>query len=287
MGSPKHTTDLDRDYTIPQDWERYTDTEHRMWRRLYRRQAGMLPGRAAGAFMDGLTKLDLGEGGIPDFRRLNDKLHRLTGWTVEAVPDLVPDAAFFRMLAGRRFPAGRFIRKPDEMDYLEEPDVFHDVFGHVPMLTHPVFADFMAAYGEGGLRSLEFGALDHLARLYWYTVEFGLMKAPRDGDGGFRIYGAGILSSKGESIFALDDASPNRIAFDAERVMRTDYRIDDYQQTYFVIDSFEALLDECYQDFQPLYERLETAAELTPAAVEVTDTVLHRGTQEYFEQKAA
>ena len=287
MGSPKHTPDLDRDYTIPQDWERYTDAEHEMWRRLYRRQAEMLPGRAAGAFMDGLTKLDLGEGGIPDFRRLNDKLHRLTGWTVEAVPDLVPDAAFFRMLAERRFPAGRFIRKPDEMDYLEEPDVFHDVFGHVPMLTHPVFADFMAAYGEGGLRSLEFGALDHLARLYWYTVEFGLMKSPPGGDEGLRIYGAGILSSKGESIFALDDASPNRIAFDAERVMRTDYRIDDYQQTYFVIDSFEALLDECYQDFQPLYERLETAAELTPAAVEVTDTVLHRGTQEYFEQKAA
>lgn len=287
MGSPKHTTDLDRDYTIPQDWERYTDAEHEMWRRLYRRQAEMLPGRAAEAFMDGLTKLDLNEGGIPDFRRLNEKLHGLTGWTVEAVPDLVPDAAFFRMLAGRRFPAGRFIRKPEEMDYLEEPDVFHDVFGHVPMLTHPAFADFMAAYGEGGLRSLEFGALDHLARLYWYTVEFGLMKTPEDGHDGLRIYGAGILSSKGESVFALDDASPNRIAFDAERVMRTDYRIDDYQQTYFVIDGFEALLDECYQDFAPLYGRLETAAELTPAAVEDADTILHRGTQEYFAEKAA
>lgn len=283
MGSPKHTTDLTQDYTIPQAWDEYTPAEHDMWRRLYERQQKLLPGKACDEFMAGLTKLDLNDGGIPDFRRLNEKLHVLTGWTVEAVPDLVPDAAFFQMLAERRFPAGRFIRKPHEMDYLEEPDIFHDVFGHVPMLSHPVFADFMAAYGRGGLRSVEFNALDHLARLYWYTVEFGLVKSPD----GLKIYGAGILSSKGESKFSLVNPSPNRIGFNAERVMRTDYKIDDYQQTYFVIESFEALLEECYRDFAPLYERLEKATELRPPAVEDNDTILHRGTQQYFLDKIA
>jgi len=275
MGSPKHHERLDHDYTIDQAWETYTPEEHATWCTLFERQVRLVPSGACEAFAAGLTKLDLNQGGIPDFRRLNEKLMALTGWQVVAVPDLVPDAAFFEMLAGRRFPAGRFIRKPSQLDYIEEPDVFHDVFGHVPMLTHPVFADFMEAYGRGGLRSLKFDALDHLARLYWYTVEFGLVKA----DDGLRVYGAGIISSKAETEFSLKNPSPNRIGFDLLRVMRTDYRIDDFQQTYFVIDSIEHLMEACSVDFAPLYRELETAADLTPESLIPTDTVLHWGTQ--------
>ncbi|NKB58864.1 MAG: phenylalanine 4-monooxygenase [Alphaproteobacteria bacterium] len=277
MGSPKHTTDLDTNYTVDQDWDGYTALEHDTWRRLYARQSALLPNRACPEFLAGLTKLDLNDGGIPDFRRLNESLKALTGWEVVAVPDLVPDAAFFKLLANRQFPAGRFMRKPEEMDYLSEPDVFHDVFGHVPMLTHPVFADYMEAYGKGGLRSLEFDALHHLARLYWYTVEFGLMHGPD----GLRIYGAGILSSRTESVFCLESASPNRIAFDLPRVMQTDYRIDDFQQTYFVIDCFEQLLSESYKDFQSIYEALEGAVTYAPDHVCESDSVLNHGTQSH------
>ena len=283
MGSPKHTTDLDSDYTIDQDWAGYTALEHDTWRRLYERQVALLPGRACQAFLDGLEKLNLNDGGIPDFSVLNEALHALTGWRVVAVPGLVPDAAFFKLLANRQFPAGRFMRKPEEMDYLSEPDVFHDIFGHVPMLAHPVFADYMEAYGQGGLRSLTFDALHHLARLYWYTGEFGLMHT----SDGLRIYGAGILSSRTESVFALEDDSPNRVAFDLQRVMQIDYRIDDFQQTYFEIDGFEALLAACYKDFEPVYRALEDETTFLPDQIVLTDTVLHRGTQQYAVEKTA
>jgi phenylalanine-4-hydroxylase len=215
--------------------------------------------------------------GIPDFTRINEELNRLTGWRVVAVPGLVPDEVFFDHLANRRFPAGQFIRKPDELDYLQEPDIFHDVFGHVPMLTDPVFADYMQAYGQGGRRALELGRLANLARLYWYTVEFGLMRT----DEGLRIYGAGIVSSRTESIFALDDPSPNRIGFDLERVMRTPYRIDDFQQAYFVIDSLQTLQAVTLQDFAPIYDRLENAADIGIAEILPGDTVFTRGTQAY------
>lgn len=277
MGSPKHSTDLETDYTIDQDWRGYTAREHETWRQLYERQTSLLPGRACPEFLDGLTKLDLNDGGIPDFKKLNARLHPLTGWEIVAVPDLVPDAAFFKLLAARQFPAGRFMRKPEEMDYLSEPDVFHDVFGHVPMLTHPVFADYMQAYGEGGLRSLEFDALHHLARLYWYTVEFGLVRS-KDG---LRIYGAGILSSRTESVFSLESDSPNRIAFDLTRVMQTDYRIDDFQQTYFVIESFDQLLSESYKEFKPIYEALELSETYRPDTIAEYDRVLMAGTQSH------
>ena len=282
MGSPKHTVDLETDFTIDQDWQGYTALEHDTWRRLYARQSALLPGRACPEFLDGMTKLNLNDGGIPDFRELNEELRSLTGWEVVAVPDLVPDAAFFKLLAARRFPAGRFMRKPEEMDYLSEPDVFHDVFGHVPMLAHPVFADYMEAYGAGGLRSLEFDALHHLARLYWYSVEFGLMQ----GADGLRLYGAGILSSRTESVFSLESDSPNRIAFELQRVMQTDYRIDDFQQTYFVIDSFDQLLSESYKEFKPIYRTLEDAVTFLPGQVLQSDTLLQRGTQTHAAQSA-
>jgi len=263
------------DWTIDQDWDRYTAAEHEVWLTLYQRQIQLLPGRACAPFLQGLEALDLHGQGIPDFRRVNQELARLTGWQVVAVPGLVPDAVFFEHLANRRFPAGRFIRRVDQLDYLQEPDVFHDVFGHVPMLTDPVFADYMQAYGEGGLRAQGLGRLTNLARLYWYTVEFGLLQTPA----GLRIYGAGIVSSRAESVFALDSPSPNRIGFDLERVMRTPYRIDDFQQVYFVIPSLEALLAASLQDFAPLYARLEAAPDIPIAAIIEGDQVLTRGDQ--------
>ncbi|USI73337.1 phenylalanine 4-monooxygenase [Sphingomonas morindae] len=271
------------DWTIPQDWAAYSAQAHATWDLLFRRQSAQLPGRAAEAFLRGLDVLRLSKPGIPDFEELSDRLAKLTGWRVVAVPGLVPDAVFFDHLANRRFVAGNFIRRPDQLDYLEEPDVFHDVFGHVPLLADPVFADYMQAYGEGGLRSLSFGALHKLARLYWYTVEFGLVREA----GGLRLFGAGIVSSHGESRFALEDDSPNRIGFDLERVMRTRYRIDDYQQSYFVIDSFEDLLRQTVEtDFAPLYARLEGASDHDPADLLPGDAVITRGTQAHARGRA-
>lgn len=270
------------DWTIAQDWDQFTAEEHLVWDTLFARQAALLPGRACDAFLRGIDVLRLERPGIPDFLVLNERLMAATGWQVVAVPGLVPDDIFFDHLANRRFVSGNFIRRADQLDYLQEPDVFHDVFGHVPMLADPVFADYMQAYGKGGLRSLEFGALHKLARLYWYTVEFGLVREQR----GLRIYGAGIVSSYGESIFALDDASPNRIGFDLMRIMRTDYRIDDYQQNYFVIDSFEQLLRATLDtDFAPLYARLEQASDIAIADICAGDEVLTRGTQDYARGK--
>ncbi|MBU2166980.1 MAG: phenylalanine 4-monooxygenase [Alphaproteobacteria bacterium] len=265
------------DWTIPQDWSAYTRVEHDTWNTLYARQMKILPGRASEAFLNGLDALDLNTGGIPDFETMNPKLQALTGWTVVCVPGLVPDEVFFDHLANRRFPSGQFIRKPDQLDYLQEPDIFHDVFGHVPMLTDPDFAAYMEAYGKGGQRAAKRGMLANLARLYWYTVEFGLMK---EGDN-LRIYGAGIVSSSTESVFALEDPSPNRLGFDLERVMRTLYRIDDFQQVYFVIDSLEALKDETLKDFGPIYDRLEGKDDIAIDAILSTDTVFTRGTQAY------
>ncbi|MCP5371484.1 MAG: phenylalanine 4-monooxygenase [Hyphomicrobiales bacterium] len=269
------------DYTIDQGWDSYTDQDHAVWRTLFRRQAALLPGRAVPGFVAGLADLDFGDGGIPDFRRLNETLSRRTGWQVVAVPGLVPDAVFFDHLANRRFPAGRFIRRPDELDYLEEPDVFHDVFGHVPLLMDPVFADYMQAYGRGGLRALGLGVLHNLARLYWYTVEFGLMETAE----GLRIYGAGIVSSHAEVLFSLDSPSPNRLGFDLMRLLRTDYRIDDFQETYFAIDGFETLLALADLDFAPLYARLPGLPDFAPGDVLPGDRVLHRGDGGYHAAK--
>ncbi len=266
------------DWTISQDWDAFTAAEHAMWDTLFARQSAMLPGRASEAFLRGIDVLRLEKPGIPDYRELNARLMDATGWQVVAVPGLVPDEVFFDHLANRRFPAGNFIRTPEQLDYLQEPDVFHDVFGHVPMLADPVFADYMVAYGEGGLRSLQFDALKQLARLYWYTVEFGLIREA----GGLRIYGAGIVSSYAESVFALDSDSPNRIGFDLARVMRTDYRIDDFQQNYFVIDSLDQLLDTTVNtDFAPLYAANDALPPIAIADILPGDEVITRGTQDY------
>jgi phenylalanine-4-hydroxylase len=272
------------DWTIPQDWEAFTEEDHGTWDILYKRQTELLPGRASRVFLKGLETLQLSRGGIPDFRDLNQRLTAATGWQVVAVPGLVPDDVFFDHLANRRFVAGNFIRRRDQLDYLQEPDIFHDVFGHVPMLADPTFADYMAAYGRGGLRALEHGALKNLARLYWYTVEFGLVEE----EGSLRIYGSGIVSSAGESAFALEDPSPHRIGFDLERVMRTEYRIDDYQQNYFVIPSFDELLRLTVEtDFAPLYGRIAGQSDVPIATILPEDRVITQGTQDYARSRGA
>jgi len=262
------------DFTIDQGWDSYTAEEHAIWRTLFERQEKILVGRACDEFMDGLVGLGVAAGGIPDFRRLNDVLMKATGWQIVAVPGLVPDFTFFEHLANRRFPSTCFIRTRDQLDYLEEPDMFHDIYGHVPLLMNPVFADYMEAYGKGGVKAMELGALHNLARLYWYTVEFGLIDTPA----GTRIYGSGILSSKGESIFSLDDEAPNRIAFNLLRVMQTKYRIDDYQESYFVIDSFEQLFEATRPDFTAYYQELAQRPNLEPGTILASDRVPHRGT---------
>jgi len=262
LASPVAPAGVAADWTVPQRWDELTAEDHWVWDILFARQQTLLHGRAVAAFQKGLDILHLSRRGVPNFDELNEKLHARTGWTVVAVPGLVPDDIFFGHLSKRRFPAGNFIRQARQLDYLEEPDVFHDVFGHVPLLAQPAVADFMQALGELGLHALAKSALHRLARLYWYTVEFGLARE----DGALKIYGAGILSSFGESHYALESAKPHRLAFDLERVLRTRYRSDAFQPAYFVIDRFEDVLTLVRRgDFERLCDRLEPVPDLDPA----------------------
>ncbi len=269
---------------VEQPWNSYSRSEHDVWDTLFKRQRELLPGRACKEFMEGVERFGLGDGGIPRFSDLNKVLGVATGWEVVAVEGLLPDEVFFDHLANRRFPVSWWIRKPDQLDYLSEPDLFHDLFGHVPLLLNPVFADYMQAYGLGGMKAFAIGpeALMNLTRLYWYSVEFGLINT----DEGMRIYGAGIVSSKGESIHALDSAAPNRLGFGLERVMNTRYRIDTYQQTYFVIDSFDQLFDATGPDFTPIYARLATQSSRAAGDIVDGDRVFHSGTREGWSTNA-
>jgi phenylalanine-4-hydroxylase len=242
----------DAQYVVAQQWERYTEAQHELWRRLYDRQVRLLPGRACDVFIDSLKKMDAADG-VPDFVRTSAQLMEATGWTLVAVPGLVPDFTFFEHLANWRFPVTVWLREPEEFDYIAEPDVFHDFFGHVPLLFNPVFADHLQEYGKGGLKAMPLDGLTNLGRLYWYTIEFGLIRT----EAGLRAYGAGILSSGGEITHCLTSPQPRRIRFEAERVMRTSYKIDSYQETYFVIDSFEQLFADTAPDFTPIYARLK------------------------------
>ena len=273
------------DWAIDQGWERYTAAEHAVWTTLFDRQTALLPGRACDEFIAGMRLLPIGRDAIPDFHELSEALLARTGWRIVAVPGLVPDAVFFEHLANRRFPAGNFIRKPESLDYLEEPDVFHDVFGHVPMLMNPVIADYLQAYGIGGLRAQQLGRLELLARVYWYTIEFGLVAQTDDLRDdlrdGLRIYGSGIASSFTETRFALEDPSPNRIRFDLERVMRTRYRIDDFQESYFVLGAFDELLELARIDFAPVYARVHGQPEFEPGTVLMRDSIVTRGSGLY------
>lgn len=256
----------------------YSRDEHGLWDELYARQMALLPGRACDAFLRGLERLELDRGGIPEFAALNARLQALTGWTVVPVPMLIPDPVFFFHLANRRFPVGNFLRTRAQFDYIQEPDVFHDVFGHVPLLTDPIFADYMTAYGRAGWKALKYNRLKALAALYWYTVEFGLVREA----GSLRIYGAGILSGPTETVYALEARSPHRIHLNVDRVMRTDYTISDLQATYFVVESFAELFHMTEQrGFEPIYESLAPGFIYAKTAALDTDHIYHRGTQEY------
>jgi len=270
---PVYTTSV-----VDQPWDTYTDTDHSVWAQLFERQCAILPGRASDEFLSALSAMEMTPDRIPKFADLNPILRAATGWELIGVEGLLPELTFFDHLANRRFPVTWWIRKPDQMDYLSEPDLFHDLFGHVPLLMNPVFADYMEAYGRGGVKAHGIGedALVNLTRLYWYTVEFGLIRQ-KDG---LRIYGSGIVSSKGESMYSLESDAPNRIGFDLERIMRTRYRIDTYQKTYFVIDSFEQLMDATGPDFAPIYEKLARLESVPAGDVLEGDRVYNRGTGE-------
>jgi phenylalanine-4-hydroxylase len=278
-----YTAPLRRPDHVGEDWLEpaqtcYSGEEHAIWDALYARQLDVLPGRACTAFLQGLERLDLGRGGVPDFARLSSALDALTGWSVVPVPMLIPDHVFFWHLANRRFPAGNFIRTRDSFDYVQEPDVFHDVFGHVPMLTDPTYADYMQEYGRAGWKAMQHNRLKALGALYWYTVEFGLVQEA----GALRAYGAGILSGPREAVFALEAGSPNRIMLNVDRVMRTDYVIDDLQPTYFVVESFSDLYHQTVErDFDRLYRVLGPGFTYANTAVIDVDDALHRGTLEY------
>ena len=278
------TAPLRKPAHVGEDWlepaqAQYSSDEDAIWNDLFARQMDVLPGRAASAFMAGLQKLNLNRGGVPEFGKLSEDLSALTGWSVVPVPMLIPDHVFFWHLANRRFPAGNFIRTRETFDYIQEPDVFHDVFGHVPMLTDPVYADYMQEYGRAGWKAMRYNRLKALGALYWYTVEFGLIEEA----GGIKAYGAGILSGPTEVVYATEAQSPNRIMLNVDRVMRTDYVIDDLQPTYFVIESFEDLYRQTVErDFDRLYRSLSPSFTYANSAVIDLDNVVHRGTQEYL-----
>ena len=263
---------------VEQPWSSYSETDHQVWATLFERQQQLLVGRASDEFLRTQRAMGMAADRIPKFDDLNRMLRQATGWELIGVEGLLPELTFFEHLANRRFPVTWWIRRPDQLDYLSEPDLFHDLFGHVPLLMNPVFADYMAAYGAGGVKAHGIGpeALVNLTRLYWYTVEFGLIREAE----GLRIYGAGILSSKSESIHCLESAAPNRIGFDLERIMRTRYRIDTFQKTYFVIDSYEQLMEATRPDFAPLYTRLAEQPSIPAGVVLDDDRVFQRGTGE-------
>jgi phenylalanine-4-hydroxylase len=249
------------DYTCPQNYAAYTAQDHDTYRRLFERQAALVPGRACDEFIAALPSLGVKDR-IPHFDEINERLYKATRWEIVTVPGLIPEVPFFTLLANRRFPVTDWIRTPEEFDYIVEPDVFHDLFGHVPLLFDPVFADHMQEYGKGGLKAHRLDACELLSRLYWYTIEFGLIRQ----HGGLRAYGAGILSSPGELRHAVESPEPQRLPLDIERVMRTRYKIDSFQQTYFVIDSFQELFDKTAPDFTPIYERVRQLPEIAADA---------------------
>jgi phenylalanine-4-hydroxylase len=225
------------DWTVPQHADLYSDEDQAVWRLLVERQTALAGQHACDEFLNGFEALGVGST-IPDFEEINARLEPLTGWRIVGVPGLIPDAAFYDHLAHRRFPVTVWIRTRAELDYLVEPDLFHDFFGHVPLLTDPVFADYMQAYGQS---AIEAGPehIDRLARLYWFTVEFGLIRTAK----GLKAYGAGILSSAAEVRHAMEAEGVERLPFNATTAMQRPYEIDRLQPTYFVLDDFRQLLD--------------------------------------------
>lgn len=262
------------DMTVDFRWESFTPEHHDMWRFLFKRIMPELEQRACKEYLQGVKALDFaGENGIPNYDRISDRLQKLTGWRLVTVPGYLPAEVFYKHLSNKQFPVTTFIRKPEEIDYLQEPDIFHDMFGHVPMLAHPVFAEYFHSVGKGAMKAHEHGYLGYIDTLYWFTVEFGLINTPE----GRRIYGSGITSSMGESKFCLSP-EPAHVAFDVKRVMRQKYRIDTFQHHYFVIDSFEQLIEESKPDFLPYYQEISAQEPVGVTELLPTDTLLQPGT---------
>lgn len=252
------------DWTMPQNWRGFTAGQHETWRTLFDQQSAALDGYACRSFLEGLEILRKLKPGVPDFAELNALLKPASGWEVVAVPGWIPNEPFFEHLANKRFPAANFVRPPEQIAYSEEPDMFHDIFGHIPMLTDPAFSDFLVAYGQAGLRAEKLGAADYLGRLWLYTVEFGLVVE----DGELRAFGGGLMSSLAETVSALTSPEPQRIWLDIERVMRTRYNFDEFQQTYFVVEGFEALLRATEEtDFAGIYRKIAGEPALDPGDV--------------------
>jgi len=279
--------EMKADFSISgQYYDRYTAEDQEVWQYLYDRQMKLMPDYACQTYLDALKDMPINPDRIPRFEEINESLYAATGWELVPVPGLIPAHTFFTHLATKAFPVTHWMRPKDRIDYLQEPDLFHDLFGHVPLLTNPIFAQYLAAFGRGGCRAFRMGDaryLENLTRLYWYTVEFGLMKEADK----IKIYGAGILSSPGEVVFSVDSPSPNRIGFNMKRMMQTDFIISDYQQTYWVIDSFDQLFDATKPDFKPIYKELEGHPIYRPDEIIESDTVLHTGTGDYHREKAA
>ncbi len=269
-----HPPDMREDYTFDFDGSAYTEDDHARWHFLCERQKPLLKGRACNEYLQALADLSIvSEAGIPDLRRVSDTLEKATNWTIVTVPGLIPGGVFLEHLSKRQFPVTWWIRGQEQIDYLKEPDVFHDLFGHVPLLSNPIFADYMQQFGLGAMKAKGLKATKLITRLYWFTVEFGLLNTKE----GLRIFGSGIVSSAKESVYALESPAPNRLGFDLIRMMRTNYRYDDLQRTYFVIDSFEQLFDETRPDFTAFYEQVKALPELGESDVLPTDRVFTRG----------
>lgn len=237
----------------------YTESENAVWHELITRQKAVLPGRACRAFVDAVGVLELPEDRVPQCGEVSAVLQECTGWRVQPVPALIPLDEFFNLLANRSFPAASFIRAPQELDYLEEPDIFHEIFGHAPHLTDSRFAAFTEAYGKVGLAAND-ADREMLARLYWFTVEFGLVRTAQ----GIRSYGAGICSSPGETHYAVESSEPERVPFDPIEALRTPYRIDIYQPLYFVLESFDQLFDLARSDLQAMIDEARRRGDRPP-----------------------
>jgi phenylalanine-4-hydroxylase len=239
----------------------YTDEENQIWSELIERQKTVLPGRACAEYLEALDRLDLPDTRIPQCEEVSRVLREYTGWEVAPVPALITFTDFFNLLASKRFPAATFIRTREEMEYLQEPDIFHEIFGHTPLLTDPRFAAFTHAYGKAGAAARKEDR-PMLARLYWFTVEFGLINRPQEG---LRTYGAGVVSSSGETVYSLESDQPERKPFDPVDVLRTPYRIDIFQPIYFVIESFDTLFEVAQMDLLALIERARKLGMHPPA----------------------
>ncbi len=273
---------------VDQGWKDYTNDQHESWKLLFERQIEILKPRACPEYLQALDTLGFTADKIPNFHEINERLRAITGWEVVATEGLIKSKPFFDMLTDKKFPSGYFIRDKDQLDYLEEPDIFHDLFGHIPLLTNEAYANYMHEYGKGGARASQYKTTKNLARLNWWTIEFGLIQK----EDGLKLYGAGLCSSYGEAQYCMDDPSAHHIKFDLERCMRTKVYINDYQPSYFVIDSFEDLFEQAVNtDFSPMYKSfkgldgIEQAEEYLPFDLIEGDTVLREGTQDYIKPK--